>query len=179
MVRLFLAAVVALITLGAGSSAGRGAPVLKCPPGTPILFPDAPEPAFVLNARMVQREVLERVHRDSIESIDIVCAIELHRTFGVEAQRSGFVVFTSPGPSTALQQAVDSIASLQKAYFAEHGRFATAPRDLGWSDPAGLVTIELTVSKGGSRWSARGTHRYLPGAARVRYHGGGAQPSIL
>ena len=136
--------------------------VAKCG-NVPILFPDAPEPVLVLNARAVDRDSMRKVDERRIESVTVVCADYIYRTFRIEARQSGIVMFTKPGPASALRVALDSIATLQTGFLARTGRFAQSLSELGWTDPAGLITVELTIAVDGTRWSATGRHRYLTG----------------
>jgi hypothetical protein len=150
-------AVLAAATLSAEPSSSE----MKCPPDTPIQFPDAPEPAYVLDAKAVDESALRRLDHDSIASLHIVCAVDLHRVFGVEAQRSGVVVFTKPGPHAELKSSLETIRTRQAAYYAERGEFATDPAQLEWSDESGLMTMTLKVSESGRSWAATGTHLYM------------------
>ena len=157
-----LAAVtLALSTALAGSAFGYR-DTLKCAPNTPLLFPDAPENVYVLNGKVVSADGFKELELDpkSVESVEIVCATDLHRVFGHQARRSGVVVFTSPGPTTALRTSIQSIQKAQQDYAARHGVFAATLADLRWTDASGLITVKLTLSEGGSRWSATGSHRY-------------------
>ncbi|MEX2283774.1 MAG: hypothetical protein WEE89_14915 [Gemmatimonadota bacterium] len=148
-----------LITLSA-SAPNHRAETLKCAPGTPVLFPNAPENVFLLDAKPVEEKLLAQLDPKSIESIEMVCATELHQVFGVEARRNGVLIFTAPGPHTALKTSLQSIVSMQQVHLAEHGVFAKTLTDLRWNDPTGLITMKLEVSEDGRRWSAAGSHRY-------------------
>ena len=158
-------AVLAAATLAAEPSGSR----LKCPPGTPIQFPNAPEPVFVLDGRAADEAAIRALDPKTVASIEIVCADDLHRVLGIEARRSGVVVFTKPGPHEALQAALETIRTRQSAYYADHGEFATDPAQLDWADESGLMTVTLKVSESGRSWSATGTHlhRFKNGSLSV------------
>lgn len=149
---------------------------LKCPPEEPVLFPDAPDVVTVLDAEAVPDSVELDLNTLEIESIEIVCATELHEVFGIEARRSGVVVFTAPGPISALRASLDSISELQKAHLDEHGLYARDLSDLDWDDPSGLLTVELDVSDDGLRWDATGEHAWRFGAGTDVTVSGEASP---
>ena len=159
--RLMLLALVPLAT--AGSTPDRPAHVLKCD-GRASGPSSAPENVYVLNGKVVEekqmRELIQ-VEPKSVESIEMVCAPELRSVFGIDALRMGVVIFTAPGPSSALRTSLESVAALQRVHFAKHGTFAAQLSDLGWSDPSGLIRIDLQRTQDGERWSATGKHRYL------------------
>src|SRR5688500_3080493 len=111
-----------LITLSA-SAPNHVVETLKCPLGTPVLFPNAPENVFLLYGKPAEQNVLAQVDPKSIESIEIVCATDLHQVFGVEARRNGVLIFTAPGPHTELKASLQSIVSMQQAHLAKHGVF--------------------------------------------------------
>jgi hypothetical protein len=133
----------------------------KCPPSVPVLFPNAPDPVYVLDGKAVQKEVIARLDPKTLESIEVVCANDVHRVFGIEGRRSAVVVFTAPGPHSALTASTKFLESQQKVHLARRGVFAKQLSDLAWSDPTGLITVILTVSEDGSSWSAHATHRHL------------------
>ena len=161
--KLYVTPLVAVLMLGGFASAvDHTAPLLKCST-TPVLFPDAPEPVYVLNGKAVNKVVFEKLDPDSIESLAIMCAPELHQLFGIAARRSGIVVFTVPVPQATLQASLDAIIQLQAAYVQQHGIFASQLSDLQWRDRSGLITIEITVTNDGNAWSATGRHRFLTG----------------
>ena len=151
-------------TIGLAAVVGAFAPstARKCA-NVPILFPDAPEPVLVLNAKAVDRDSMRKLDDRRIESVNVVCADYIYRTFRIEARQSGVVIFTKPGPFSALRAVMDSIATLQTRFLARTGRFAQTLPELGWMDPAGLITVDLIIAADGSRWSATGKHRYLTG----------------
>ena len=155
------AGALALIVAAGASTPTPGASALKCSSGTATRFPNAPEPVYVVDGKAVTEQELLAVDRGSITSIEVLCFEEIHRRFGIEARRSGIVMFTEPGPETVLKATLDSLASKQSAYLATHGRFAPSLEDLDWREPTGLISIDLVVSADGSRWSAVGTHRWL------------------
>ena len=139
---------------------------MKCP-NQPVLFADAPEPVFVLDGRAVQvdpkapqERLKEIVSPEAVESIEIVCATDVHREFDVRANRTAIVVFTKPGPYSALKSSVESIVSMQESYYAKHGVFAKTITDLPWKDGSGLITVNLKVYEDGKQWSASGNHRH-------------------
>ena len=152
---------VAAVTLSLGTAAGAGSVVRKCS-DIAVLFPDAPEPVFVLNARTVSEEELAKVDPGTIESAHVMCAPELHKRFRIRAQRSAYVVFTAPGPTTELRNAFAEIDRLQARHLRDHGRYAANIEALGWSDASGRITITLSTSDDGRRWAATGSHAYLP-----------------
>jgi hypothetical protein len=151
----------------AGAAPHRPAPVLKCE-FSPSGSPTAPENVFVLNGKAVEEKQIKQLAPKSVESIEMVCAEELRTIFGIEARRIGVVVFTTPGPSSALRSSLESISALQRAHFAKHRTFAAQLSDLGWSDPPGLVRVDLQRTQDGERWSATGRHRYLIGESFAR-----------
>ena len=112
---------------------GNNTDVAKCT-GVPILFPDAPEPVFVLNAVAVDRDSMRKLDERQIESVNVVCADYIYRTFRIEARRSGVVMFTKPGPLSVLRSEMDSIATLQ----ARFGQGMAGSRGLSLSS-AGLM----------------------------------------
>jgi hypothetical protein len=132
----------------------------KCP-NAPILFPDAPETVHVLNGKLTEADVLKRLNKESVEVIEIVCATDLHRVFGIQSRRGGVSIFTAPGPHSLLKKSLESLVNAQNAYSKQHGHFAKSLSDLSWNDPSGLITVKLEVSENGARWSATGTHRHL------------------
>jgi hypothetical protein len=143
---------------------------MKCR-DVPVLFPDAPDIVYVLNTKAVPQEALARVNPDSIESVAIACASELHELFGIETRRGAVVIFTIPGPLSALKAAMAHVESLQKRYYAEHGEFAGSVEQLGWSDPSGLIRVNLSVTVSGTRWTATGLHRHRPWSSGVTVAG--------
>jgi hypothetical protein len=157
------ASICATIVLAAAVVAfGPDTAVVKCG-NVPIQFPDAPEPVYVLNAVAVDRDSMRKIGERQMESVQVHCAGYIYQTFGIEAQRSGIVMFTKPGPVSALRAAMDSIAALQTRFLARTGRFAPTLSELGWTDAAGLITVDVMVAVDGTRWSATGKHRYLTG----------------
>lgn len=159
----------AAIFIPHAADTSAASPELKCQPDMPILFEDAPEPAFVLDGRASSEDAIQALATDSIESVAIMCADELFELFGVKARRNGVVVFTKPGPASQANAALDRIAELQQAHHRHHGAYTADPQRLGWSDPGGLLTVELEA-QGGSGWRAVLSHRYLPKQAFERVH---------
>lgn len=153
---LWLPAVIIL----AGFAAPWSASSRKCT--IPVLFRDAPEPAFVLDGKAVDADVVQELERERVESIDIMCAPALYEIYQVRAQRSGVVIFTRPGPAAQLQASLEDLQERQRSYFEAHGVFSKDLERLGWSDETGLITIDLSVQDGASRWKATVSHRYLP-----------------
>ena len=171
----FAGALALIITAGA-STPTPGTPMLKCASGTPTRFPNAPEPVYVVDGKAVSEQELLALHRDSVQSLEVLCFDEVHRRFGIEARRNGIVIFSKPGPGTALKAALDSLASRQSAYLATHGRFARTLDDLDWREPSGLISIDLLVSDDGNRWSAVGSHRWLRAASTRSVSGSRTPP---
>lgn len=157
----------AVIIIPRAADTSATPPVLKCQPDMPILFEDAPEPAYVLDGRASDADTVQALAMDSIESVAIMCADELFELFGVKARRNGVVVFTKPGPASQANAALDRIAELQQAHHRQHGAYTADPQRLGWSDPDGLLTVALEA-QGGSGWKAVLSHRYLPKQAFER-----------
>ncbi|HSK18594.1 MAG TPA: hypothetical protein VK912_05600 [Longimicrobiales bacterium] len=153
---LWLPAVMVL----AGFAATWPASPRKCT--MPVLFRDAPEPAFVLDGDAADADVMRQLEAEQVESIDIMCAPELYEIYQVKAQRSGVVIFTRPGPVAQLQSSLDELQALQRSYFEAHGVFSSDLEQLGWADETGLITMDLSVQDGGSRWKATASHRYRP-----------------
>lgn len=153
---LAAATVIASLSTRDIASAGR-----KCA-RTPIMFPDAPEPVFVLDRQEVVRAELDGLDRDDIESLFIVCAPDLYDRFKVRAQRSGIVVFTVPGPSAELRAAMERLDAMQREQLRRHGAFTEDLEQLGWSDESGLISVKMEVLDGGTRWKATGSHYHLP-----------------
>lgn len=154
------------VSLLAGSPGGSpgvapGATALKCPPEEPVLFPDAPDFVRVLDGEAVPDGV--EIEMEEIERIEIICAIDLHRVYGVESRRGGAVLFTAPIPRSVLQASLDSISELQQRHLDEHGVYARTLSDLAWDDPSGLITVDLEVSDDGLRWNATGSHLWYFG----------------
>jgi hypothetical protein len=162
---LTLLAVVLVAT--AGAAPHRPTPVLKCE-GRPSGPPTAPEYVYVLNGKAVEEKQIKQLEAKSVESIEMVCAAELRTVFGIDARSMGVVVFTSPGPAAALRTSLESISALQRGHFAKHGKFAAQLNELGWSDPSGLIRVDLQRTQGGERWSATVRHRYLIGESFAR-----------
>jgi hypothetical protein len=161
--KLYVTPLVAVLVLGAfASTIDRPATLLKCA-NSPVLFPDAPEPVYVLNGKAVDKAVFQGLDPKSVKSLEIMCAPELHQRFGVAARRTGIVVFTAPVPQALLQAGLDEIVQLQATYVRQHGVFGSTLGDLQWRDRSGLITVELTVTSDGNAWSATGRHRYLIG----------------
>lgn len=156
----FAGALALIIASGASAPTGIEGE-LKCGSGTPTRFPNAPEPVYVVDGQAIPEQELSALDRGSIESLEVLCFEEIHRRFGIEARRSGIVIFTKPGPEAVLTATLDSLASKQSAYLATRGRFARTLDDLDWREPSELISIDLVVSDDGNRWSAVGTHRWL------------------
>jgi hypothetical protein len=159
-------AAVTLATGIAGFSTQLTASALKCPRTEPVLFPKAPDIVTVLDGKPVSQESVHLEHADLrsiVLSIEIKCAAEIHRRFGIESQRGGVVIVTRPGAEAALKASLESIDALQKAYFEKNGTFASKPSDLGWNDATEYISIAITLSDGGKRWSAQGAHSLLTG----------------
>ena len=96
----------------------------KCQlPGAPILFPDAPEDVYVLNGKEISPDDMKLVNKKDYESIEFVCPVQLHQVFGVKAQRTGVVVFTTPGPHAAMKSALADVTARQEKYFGQHRAF--------------------------------------------------------
>jgi hypothetical protein len=144
------------------SSTSMSAADLKCSLNAAPLFPKADEYVTVLDTKVVSKEKLSELDPKSVESVDIVCAADLHRVFGIESRLGGIVVFTAPGPGTALKGSMDALEALQKAYVAKHNVFAAKLSDLDWTDASGMITVTITLYDDGARWSAVGSHKYLP-----------------
>lgn len=160
--KLYAASVAVVAALAAATlSAEPSHTALKCPPDTPIQFPNAPEPAYVLDGKASDDAAFQALDHESIASIEIVCADDVHRVFGIEARRTAIVVFTKPGPHNVLKAALETIRTRQSAYYAEHGAFANDPAQLDWADESGLMTITLKVSEDGRRWTATGKHLHI------------------
>jgi len=132
----------------------------KCP-NQPVLFPAAPEHVYLVNGKATTQDALHKLQPDAVETIEVVCAIDLHRAFGVESQRGGVSLFTKPGPHSALRADMQRLVALQTAYFEAHGAFAAKLADVSWNDPSGQMTAQLEVTSDGRQWSARGSHRFL------------------
>ena len=173
-IRYGLPAITLIAVVSAAPSKQRVV-TMKCP-NQPILFADAPEPLFVLDGKAVPEGTLKEltgVTPQSVESIEIVCATDVHRAFGVKANRTAVVVFTKPGPYSALKNSIEPIVSMQESYHAKNGAFAKAITELPWKDETGLITVSLEVSQEGKQWFATGNHRHrfqgvytVSGAAR-------------
>jgi hypothetical protein len=155
-----LLALLVITTSGADAST-RAELARKCPPGSPVLFPNAQDWVYLMDRKPITAEAFEQADKGQFESIQMVCAAPLHDTFAVEARVGGVVVFTVPGPTAALNSAMDRIEQLQAEHLARTGEFAKDLAALGWTDPSGMVTVDLEVSGNGSSWTARGAHRYL------------------
>ena len=166
----------ALFAVVAAPSPRPAATALKCARGTPTRFPNAPEPVFVLDGRAVTDTVLETLDKSKVESIEVVCYDEVYRRFGIEARHNGIIIFTKPGPRAVLRAALDSLALRQQAFVAEHGRFARTTAELEWQAPIDAISIELTVSDDGTRWTAAGTHRFLSASSATLTAGGERTP---
>ena len=128
---------------------------------TPVLFPDAPEPVYVLDGRAVDRAAIEEIDGGTVESAYIMCAADLYDRLNVRAQRSGFVVFTIPGPHAQLREGVARLEELQRDHFQRHGTYTDDLERLGWSDTTGLITVEASVFDQGRSWKATASHFYL------------------
>jgi hypothetical protein len=152
---------IALVTVVSAAPSKQRVVTMKCP-NQPILFADAPEPVFVIDGKAVPQEKGKElgIAPEAVESIEIVCATDVHREFGVKANRTAVVVFTKPGPYAALKNSVESIVSMQESYHAKHGAFARTITDLPWKDETGLITVSLQVSPDGKEWFATGNHRH-------------------
>jgi hypothetical protein len=148
----------------------------KCPRGTPVRFPNAPEYVYLLDGRSVGPEAIERVDHNTVESVQIICHDDLHRVFGVEAKYGGVVMFTAGGPSSTLRSTMESLAKLQEAHHAKTGAFARTLAELGWSDPTGLLTVSLSVTNDGTSWTATGRHRHLI-STQLGFTVSGSKPS--
>ena len=151
---------ITLIAVASAAPSRQPVVTMKCP-NQPVLFADAPEPVFVLDGKAVPQEKKGLdIAPDAVESVEIVCATDVHREFGVKANRTAVVVFTKPGPYSALKNSVESIVSMQESYHAKHGAFARTIADLPWKDQTGLITVSLQVSQDGKEWFATGNHRH-------------------
>jgi hypothetical protein len=127
----------------------------------PAPFPDAPDVVFLLNGKFMDKDAIGPA-AETIDGVFIVCdVVKLYNTFGIKSQRGAVFIFTKPGPKAALQARLDSVVALQRTYRAREGKFATRLADLGWSDPSGVITIDLKVAENGASWTATGTLRYL------------------
>lgn len=149
-----------LLAFGAASSSTSSA--RKCV-NVPILFPDAPEPVFVLNGEAVDRDSVASttsVTPDKILSVELACADKIYERFRIKARRTGLIVFTRE-LHTELKSAMDSIAVLQVAFLERTGGFASTVAELGWSSKSGRVTVEMRLLDDGSRWTATGNSKYL------------------
>lgn len=154
--------IAAILCTAAASTASVRVPAVKCQPDARPLFPDAPDVVWVLNGKAIEKEEFGgKVTPEMVESIRIMCAVDLYHVFGIKTRRGGIIIFTKPGPETALKVSLDSLATLQQTYHAREGTFATSLADLAWSDPSGLITVDLNVADSGDRWTATGAHRYL------------------
>ena len=142
------------------------------PPARLVLQQAAPAPAvYVVDGTVVGQSDFDAVDRAEMESISVVCSDERHRVFGVEPGRDLVVVYTRPGRYSALTASMRSLAALQEAHLARNGVFASRLEDLRWSDPSGSVTVKLSVSEDGGRWTATGTHRHLSATRAVSVSG--------
>lgn len=93
--KLYVSPLVAVLMLGAfPHTADRSAPQLKCA-SSPVLFPDAPEPVYVLNGKAVDKAVFQTIDPRAIKSLEIMCAPQLHQLLGIKARRTGIVVVTA------------------------------------------------------------------------------------
>jgi hypothetical protein len=151
------------------------AAVRKCT-DVAVRFPDAPEPVYVLNAQAVDPDSLPQLDPSEIESVAIKCTDYIYETFGIKAQRTGIVVFTTPGPRAALMVHMDSVVTLQEAFFVKHRHFASSLSDLHLTSNPGLISVKLTVAEDGGSWKATGTHRYLGGDKAPVIVGGSRSP---
>ncbi|MGH7461892.1 MAG: hypothetical protein ACREMA_12830 [Longimicrobiales bacterium] len=59
--KIQLAALAAVIVTASSSAPAPRASTFKCPPDTPVLFPNAPDPVYVLNARAVDEAWSKRL----------------------------------------------------------------------------------------------------------------------
>ena len=167
-----VAGVFAMLVVAGASAPSRPATSLKCSSGKPTRFPNAPEPVYVLDGRAVALEAVQPLDRDTIHSIEVLCFDEVYRRFGIEARRSGVVVFTVPGPHAALRATLDTLVARQREFAARHGRFARSLTELAWSPSSTVISIDLIVTEDGSRWSAAGTHRHLRASEATMSVGG-------
>jgi hypothetical protein len=143
-----------VLTLGSGGGARKCTDV-------PVSFPDAPEPIYVIDGERFRPDSVPHLDRAVIHRISVVCADYLYETFGIKARRTGVVIFTVPGPEKVLRASMDSIAVLQGVFFEARGRFASDVAELGWSDPSGLMTVDMMILPNDRGWTATGSHRYL------------------
>jgi hypothetical protein len=161
--KLFFIAFCGCVTFVASGTSFRQTELsFKCA-NVPVRFPDAPEPAYILNGVAVEQTVLKEVAPEHIASIEVACADYIYATFGIKAQRTGLILFTSPAPHSVLNTVMDSIARLQATHVARWSRFAGTVDELGWRDDSGLVAVELKLVEDGAAWTATGTHRYWKG----------------
>lgn len=152
--------VLAVLPAGMGAVSAERTALLKCP-AEADLFPEAPDVVYVLDGRLLSEEEYRNLDVSTLESIDIACPRDVHRVFGIESRRGAVVSFTAPGPHKVVQAALDSIAILQRNHFEARGAFASGLADLPWTDETGMITVELSASHGGLRWSATGRHRHF------------------
>lgn len=151
---------ITLIAVASAAPSRQRVVTMKCP-NQPVLFADAPEPVFVIDGKAVPQEKKGLdIAPEAVESIEIVCATDVHREFGVKANRTAVVVFTKPGPYSALKNSIESIVPMQQTYHAKNGSFASSITDLPWKDETGLITVTLRVSEDGKQWFAVGNHRH-------------------
>src|SRR5262245_66200678 len=126
--KLFATATALALLTGMTGLGGDGAAYArKCPPDPSPIFAGAPDFVFLLDGKAIGQAQYDQLDKSSIESIDIVCAKELHEVFGVKAKMSGVVAFTAPGPSTALRASLQSIAPLQENHLRVHCASPTDP----------------------------------------------------
>ena len=150
-----------VITASGAHVPAREEAVRKCPPTSTVLFPNAQDWVYLMDRKPITAEAFEALDKSRIESIQMVCAAPLHRTFAVEARVGGVVVFTAPGPVAALNSSMAGIEKAQAEHLARAGQFASDVAALGWTDASGLISVDIEVAPDGSSWTARGSHRYL------------------
>ena len=91
---VYALAVAAIVASGPTMASGADDAVAKCPVGTSVLFPDAPEFVTVLDGKLSSQEELAKLEPESIASITIVCANQLYQLYKVKARVAGTVVET-------------------------------------------------------------------------------------
>ena len=146
------------LMLVTAATIGSNAQPLKCSRDKPPMFPNAPEPTWVLNGRAADSAAIRAVHADSIDDLAIICADVAYRVFQVEAHRNVIVVFTKPGPTRTLKAALETVKELQSRYHEKNGRFASTAAELGWSDSTGMMTMDIVIADDRKGWTAHGNH---------------------
>src|SRR5262245_38307532 len=108
--KLSVISIAALALVPLGASIAPGSAAFKC--GRRAV---SPLPVYVLNGKIVDSTAIQAIKAESIEDLYVACSDERYSVFGVEPLRDAVVIFTAPGPSTALKRGLDSIKVLQGA----------------------------------------------------------------